>query len=81
MPAQGIKQDAPITICLLTWSRMSIRVKASSPCNDTAVFILSWDASIVAREYRNPVDLVLMDLSCARNAFLSAGRSESARKL
>ena len=51
---------------------MSTRVTASSPCNDIAVFIPSGDASIVVRVFGNSLDLILMDISCVRKAFLNA---------
>jgi len=40
-PVRAIKRGAPVILDLLTWSRMSTRVRASSPCNDIAVFIPS----------------------------------------
>lgn len=51
---------------------MSTRVKASSPCNDIAVFMPSWDASIFVRVVGNSLDLMLMDVSCVRKVFLNA---------
>ena len=53
-----------------------MRVNASSPCNDIAAFMPSWDASIVVSVFGNSLDLILMDMSCVTKEFLNAKSRE-----
>jgi hypothetical protein len=51
---------------------MSTRVEASPPCNDIAMLIPSGDSSALTRVFGNSLDLMSMDMTCARKGFLDA---------